>query len=375
MKIVYYIFFSWLFYSCVVHTEKEVKTEVLEIGEKITYFEPFEIDIEYAKEFSVDVSHEDYTKITISTNNSVHNFTDSIFIAHNSNFKPKGRKVVKGNYSSLALQSSTYLAYLEILNKLNLVKGISGLQYVNSENYIKSFDKNNTKEISIDGKIQMESLLSINPDLFLIYPFELDNTDKYNESGVKTLLVSEYLETTALGKLEWIKFFGLIFGEYEKAEVYFEETRKNHFMRTQEVEPENTMFFNLPFKDDWNMPSSNSTTVNLTNDAGFNYIYKDQTNDNSHKSKEEVWNDAMQCKYWIIIASRPKGFSLADLLKEEEVYKEFPSVKNGRVIFCNTVTTEYFTKGVVEPDILLKELIYAKDNIEFEEPKYFRILK
>ena len=367
MKVISFILFIGLFYSCVEHTAQ--------IKEEMMFVKQIEVNIKYAKGFTVDVSNKNFTKIIISTHNSVYNFTDSIFIAHSPNFKPNGRKVFKGNYNTLALQSSTYLAYLDVIGKLNLVKGISGLQYVNSENYSQNFSKNKTKEISIDGNIQMETLLSINPDLFLIYPFELDNVEDYEKKGVQTLLIAEYLENTALGRLEWIKLFGLIFGEYEKAEAYFAKTEKNYFVQTQEVDPENTLFFNLPFKDNWSMPSSNSTTVNLTNDAGFYYIYNDNSNDNSNRAKEQVWHDAMQCEYWVIIASRPKDFTLANLLEEEEVYKEFPSVKNGKVIFCNTATTEYFTKGVVEPDILLKELIYAKDNLELEEPKYFRVLK
>lgn len=353
--------------SCVQHTESN--------EQEVHYTKQIDTEVKYAEGFNVDISDSNFTKIAISTNNSIHSFSDSVFIAHTNQFKGAGRKLISDNYASLALQSSTYLAYLDVLGKLDLVKGISGLEYVNSDYFNEVLKLNGTKELSPNGSLNMETLMSIQPELFLIYPFELDNQEKYAEKGIQTLLISEYLESTALGRLEWIKVFGLLLGDYSRAETYFLETEKKYFVQTQPVDSTKTLFFNLPFKDNWNMPSSNSITANMANDAGFNYIYSDLLADNAVRAKEKVWNDAMQCEYWIIIASRPNGFTLNNLMAEDDIYKEFPAVKNNKVIFCNTSTTEYFTKGVVEPDILLSELIAAKDGRELADSKYFKILQ
>jgi len=133
------------------------------------------------------------------------------------------------------------------------------------------------------------------------------------------------------------------------------------------------MFFNLPFKENWNMPNSNSITANLVRDAGFDYVFSDTINDNTIRSKEIVWENAMSCEYWIIITSRPENYTLQDLKNEEPIYSEFSSVKNNKVIFCNTSTTDYFTMGVVEPDIMLQDLIHCMDSSY--NSKYFRLLK
>jgi iron complex transport system substrate-binding protein len=367
MHIIKIIVLIFILSSCIQHSESNES--------KVVFTEKKSVEIRYAKGFNVDESNANYTKIEVNSENSVYNFRDSIFIFHNDTIETSGKKTVQKDYKSLTLQSSTYLAYLNVLNKVELVKGICGLQYVNSTFFTDILIQNNTQEVSIGGSVQMESLLNVNPDLFLIFPFELDNKEKYEEKGIQTLLISEYLESTPLARLEWIKLFGLVLGEVNKANSYFLETEKKYNAIKVSVDSANTMFFNLPFKENWNMPSSNSITSNLVKDAGFNYIYSDSTNDNSVRSKEQVWDAAMNCEYWIIIASRPADFSIAKLKEEQKVYTEFPAVKNGKVIFCNTTNTDYFTKGVVEPDIMLKDLIYAIHPIKGYESTYFKILE
>lgn len=367
MRILLFLFITLVLSSCIQHTESNKQV--------VDVIKQFNVNIKYAEGFSIDCSHSDYTKIDINSIQSTFDFTDSIFLTHSPEFDPNGRKMIKENYQSLALQSSTYLAFLNILNKVDLVKGISGLQYVNSEYYNEKLANSNTKEISINGSIQMESLLSVNPELFLIFPFELDNKEKYEEKGIQTLLISEYLEETPLARLEWIKLFGLIFNESELAENYFSDVEEKYNHLVSPVDSNKTVFFNLPFKDNWNMPSSNSITANLVKDAGFNYIYSDTINDNSVRAKETVWNDAMTCEYWIIIASRPADFTLEDLKNEQDIYADFPAVKKGKVIFCNTSTTDYFTNGIVAPDQMLKDLIHAFNPVKSHVPQYFTPLK
>lgn len=369
MKRLYLTLFLFLItFSCVQH---QPNTHV-----KVDTFKRYDdVKIKYAQRFLVDVTNQNYTKVEVNSGQSKFQFYDSIFIPHSSNYDFKNHKINKKQYHSLAIQSVTYFAYLELINKSSLIKGLSGLDYVAQSDIKKILKKNKVKEISNDGEILIEKLLKINPDLFLIYPYELKSAKQYNRKGIETLLVAEYLESTPLGRLEWVKFFGLIFNEYPTSQNIFNEKEKTYLKLKQNLDTLKTVFFNLPFNDNWAMPSSQSVTVNLAKDAGLNYVYKQETSqDNLVLSKEKVWNDVMQSEYWIIIASRPKNYKLKDLLKEESIYKDFKAVKNNNVIFCNTSTTNYFTRGSVQPEIMLKDLIDCINHSK-EETSYFKILK
>jgi len=353
------------FTSCINHS----KTKEFEVDKMVR----FETEVKFAKGFTIDTSNDEFSLIKINSNQSKFNFSDSIYLVHSDNFDRTNKKVLTTSLTSLALQSTTYLPYLSILNKLNLVSGLSGIQYVNSIELNDKINLNLIQEIGNNGSIQMETLLKVNPDLFLIFPFELDNQEKYNSKGIETLLLSEYLENTPLARLEWIKLFGMILNENELATEYFNSVVIDYTKERIDVDTTKTLFFNLPFKENWNMPNSNSITANLTADAGFKYVFSDTTNDNTVHSKEVVWEKAMNCNYWVIIASRPKDYTLEDLKKEESIYSEFPAVKNNRVLFCNTSTTDYFTMGVVEPQIMLQDLLQFSDSSYV--PKYFKLLK
>ena len=124
------------------------------------------------------------------------------------------------------------------------------------------------------------------------------------------------------------------------------------------------------------MPSSNSMIVKLIEDAGLTYYYEDEElTENLLRPTEEVWSQGTEAEYWIIIATRQGDYTLEDLINEEPVYAEFKSVKEGKVIFCNTATTDYFSMGVLEPHIMLKDLLYAAGHLSDHTPKYFHILK
>ena len=70
-----------------------------------------------------------------------------------------------------------------------------------------------------------------------------------------------------------------------------------------------------------------------------------------------------------------KKIAMADLIEEEEIYASFPAVKNGKVLFCNTLTSNYFTDGIVEPHKMLDDLIHGLQLDENNIPSYFKILK
>jgi iron complex transport system substrate-binding protein len=350
--------------SCINHAD--------DVEVKIDKIIKFKSEIKFAKGFSIDDSNKDFTLIHINSNESKFNFSDSIYLKHSDKFDGTDKKVLTNKLSSLALQSTTYLSYLSILNKLSVVGAVSGLQYINSVELNKKINKDSIVEIGSNGSVLMETLLKVNPDLFLIYPFELESKEKYNSKGIETLLISEYLESTPLARLEWIKLFGMLMNNNEKAYDYFNTVVAKYESLKSDIDSDKTMFFNLPFKESWNMPNSNSLTANLIADAGLNYVFSDTINDNTTRSKELVWSKAMNCEYWVIIASRPDDYSLEDLKAEDPIYSEFPAVKNNRVIFCNTSTTGYFTMGIVEPDVMLEDLINIS-NSNYTS-KYFKIL-
>jgi len=370
-KIILFFVLICAIISCVEHgIQEDPHGEIVELNDSIS--------IQYAEGFEVEYG-EGFIKIITRSIPGNQFFKDSIYLVTNSNFilLPTLKRVSPSD-GRIVCQSSTYLAYLCAIEQLDKVTGICGIDYVVNDATKELLKSNGTSEICPSDQIDLEALFASNAALFFTYPFgSSTEADKYSSKGIQTLLIAEYLEKTQLARLEWIKLFGLLTGQSKKANDYFDAVELAYTTLRDETPPLNKSFImNLPFQDEWYMPSSKSVGVELIEDAGLTYFYQaEDGTENKLHAKEEVWNDGIEADYWIIIAREEPGFTLSDLCAQSPIYQAFKSVKDKHVIFCNTAEVDYFASGVVEPHVILKDLLFATNQIVGHEPQYFFLLE
>ena len=371
----FFLFLVCLTSSCIQSIEKQ----------KLTLLEKNKIDFEvkYAKGFSLKQSEKE-TKIII--HDPISGIAiDTLAISGSSKNKTR-------YFQRIVAQSTTHFAFLQKINQLESLIGLCGIQYLQPKQKDELYK---TQEICNGQGLDLEKVVALNPDLVFLYPFGDQDKSKLNRLNIKSVYLTEYLESSPLARAEWLKFFSLItYGDSDQTafetieKEYLNLTRstkkdlkssekpislKNH-ASNMEFSP-NLVAFNLPFGDTWDMPSANSVTGNLVLDAGFRYFPKDKNQTGNMVFKlEEAYNHLSKAEFWIIIAARPAEFSLATLLAENRIFKNFPAVQMNHVFFCNTETTSYFSEGPIEPHVLLRDLI-ACLNGQDSKNKYFRILK
>ena len=334
-----------------------------------------ELKVKYAKGF--DILYKANSTLLISKSIAGNAFfKDTLVLMHKADLSASG-KIVRAYPNSINCQSSTHLAYIDFLNELVRVSGVCGLGYIHQGEVLSQLESNHANEVCLGENIQLESVLATDVDLFMVYPFAKTDANNLDAHGVKTFMIAEYLETSPLARLEWLKVYGVLFGKEREAEEYFNQVDKNYSSLVQPSVDTNLSFiFNLPFGDAWYTPSANSLIVTLLEDAGLSYLYADEKGtENIAHPQEEIWSDGTRAAYWVIIADRPKDFSLEQLIAENPVYETFSSVINQQVIFCNTASSDYFLKGVLEPDVMLKDLLFALHKMDAHQPKYFHLLK
>ncbi|MBN4072753.1 ABC transporter substrate-binding protein [Crocinitomix catalasitica] len=373
MKFLILIFLTVFMFSCISHEKSETAEDDLS-SQKYRVRE--EIEIKYAKGFEMEYS-DGYTKIITHSFLDNEPFRDSAYIEHDRNACPNTVNIIPYSLNRIASQSTTHLAFIDVLNELETVVGLCGIKYISRDSVRKILQNNRAVELCLSENIQLESLLNSEPDLLLSYPFGRSEQLNYEKKGVQTLLIAEYLEETQLARLEWIKVFGMLYGKVKEVCDYFDEVERIYnSLKVEQADPNKQFIMNLPFGESWFMPSSLSVGVRLMEDAGLQYYFSNEEGtENKLHSKEEVWEAGVEASYWIIIAERPANFSLADLVAEEAVYEEFKSLKNEQVLFCNTAEVDYFAKGVVEPHILLKDLLFLTHQIGEHQLQYFFRLK
>ena len=370
MKSVLLLISLLLLVSCI----QEVKE-----NEVFESYEYKELNVESAKGFELNYSEDYLTIITKSVEGNTH-FRDSLVIITNPNFLfNKDVKVFNGIVNTVAVQSSTHLSYIQNLEAIQSVAGVCGLAYLVNQEAQEDFSQREVSEICNSDQMSKEVLLGLNPNLIFSYPFGTSGVETFEEIGLKSIMIAEYLETDVIARLEWIKLFGILYKKEEAANNYFEEVKteyENLMFESLETPEEKKFIMNLPFEDNWYMPAPNSLIVNLFKDAGLAYYYSDREGtENVLLPQEQVWLDGSKADIWIIIAQREGDFTKEELLLENPVYAEFKSFKENNIYFCNTLTKDYFGMGIMEPHILLKDILYLKGDISDHTPVYFERLK
>lgn len=340
------------------------------ISKKKPSLEAFNQDIytpEYASGFKI-VGAENTASTLIQVFNpwqGAKNVEMSYFISRNGEQAPAGFNgpVIPAGAKNIVCMSSSYIAMLDVLGQADRIVGVSGINYI-SNPYVQEH-----RDIIKDMGPEMnyELLLGLKPDVVLLYGIgdaQTAVTDKLKELSIPYIYMGEYLEESPLGKAEWLVALSELTDSREKGIEIFREIPKRYLALkalTESAEKRPTVMFNTPWNDSWIMPSTQSYMAQLVNDAGADYIYKENTSNSSAPiGLETAYGLIQKADYWINVGSastldelktiNPK-FADAKAVREKTAY-------NNNLRLTATGGNDYWESAVVRPDIVLRDLIH-----------------
>ena len=340
------------------------------VSNKKTSLEAFNQDIytpEYASGFKI-LGADNVQSTLIQVFNPWQGAKDvemSYFISRNGEQAPAGftGPTIPAGAKQIVCMSSSYIAMLDALGQADRIVAVSGIDYV-SNPYIIAH-KDSIKDMG--PEMNYELLLGLKPDVVLLYGIgdaQTAVTDKLKELSIPYMYVVEYLEESPLGKAEWMVALSELTDSREKGiEIFSEIPKRYQTLKdlTASVEQRPTVMFNTPWNDSWIMPSTKSYMAQLVNDAGADYIYKENTSNSSAPiGLETAYGLIQKADYWINVgmastldelkAVNPK-FTDAKSVREKTAY-------NNNLRLTATGGNEYWESAVIRPDIVLRDLIH-----------------
>lgn len=340
------------------------------VSNKKTSLEAFNQDIytpEYASGFKI-LGADNVQSTLIQVFNPWQGAKDvemSYFISRNGEQAPAGftGPTIPAGAKQIVCMSSSYIAMLDALGQVDRIVAVSGIDYV-SNPYIIAH-KDSIKDMG--PEMNYELLLGLKPDVVLLYGIgdaQTAVTDKLKELSIPYMYVGEYLEESPLGKAEWMVALSELTDSREKGiEIFSEIPKRYQTLKdlTASVEQRPTVMFNTPWNDSWIMPSTKSYMAQLVNDAGADYIYKENTSNSSAPiGLETAYGLIQKADYWINVgmastldelkAVNPK-FTDAKSVREKTAY-------NNNLRLTATGGNDYWESAVVRPDIVLRDLIH-----------------
>ena len=281
--------------------------------------------------------------------------------------KPKlnERAIIPFPVSRVVCLSTTHIAYIDILNSVDAVVGVSGVNLATNAKIHHRFNNDLLQEVGYDQALNFEVLVSLQPDVVFAYGVGAEMTgyiQKFTDLGIPVVFVADYLESDPLGKAEWVKFFSLFFDKEGIATTLFSdiEAKYNDVKNlVSDINNRPTVFFNLPWKDIWYVPGSDSYMAKLVYDAGAQYIIKHMEGTSSVPlSLESAMEYGLKANFWLNTGT---ANSLNDIGESLPMAKKFSAMQQGNVYNNNRLTNtnggnDFWESGVVNPHLVLSDL-------------------
>ncbi|EDM43410.1 putative iron-related ABC transport periplasmic binding protein [unidentified eubacterium SCB49] len=273
--------------------------------------------------------------------------------------------VVKVPLTDIVVTSTTHIPSLEMLGVEKSLVGFPSLNYISSQKTRKHISEGKIKELGKNESINTEMLIELNPQAVIGFGIDGNNPtfNTIEKLGTPVLYNADWTEKHPLGKAEWIKFFGALYGKQKEADSIFSEIERNYneaqkIAKTATTSP--TILSGAMYKDVWYMPQGDSWAAQFIADANGDYLWKDSEGTGSIAlNLESVLEKGQNAQIWI----SPGQFKSTEQLAEmHHMYTQFDAFKNDKVYnFTNktgaTGGVIYYELAPNRPDIVLKDII------------------
>ena len=208
----------------------------------------------------------------------------------------------------------------------------------------------------------MERIIALKPEGLLISPFENSGGyGKLDKLHIPIIETADYMDTSPLGRAEWMKFYGLLFKSEERSDSLFSSIEKEYLALKAEAAklPQGlSILTERKMGSVWYVPGGKSTMGILLKDANAKYIFADDTHSGSLAyGPERILSKGTQVDVWAFKYFGGKALSKNDLLAEYEGYKVLKAFNSNSIYQVDTSTQPYFELTSFHPEILLREFI------------------
>lgn len=207
----------------------------------------------------------------------------------------------------------------------------------------------------------IERIIALHPEALLISPFENSGGyGKLDKLRIPIIETADYMETSPLGRAEWIKLYGLLLGS-SKADSLFSVIEKEYLQLKAEAAKLPLGLSILTERKTgnvWYVPGGKSTMGILLRDAHAKYIFADDQHSGSlSMSPEQIIAKGNQVDVWAFKYFGGNALTKTDLLAEYQGYQALKAFQTGTVYETDTSCEPYFELTSFHPEILLREFI------------------
>ena len=268
----------------------------------------------------------------------------------------------------------------------------------------------------------IERIIALKPEAILVSPFENSGGyGKLDKLHIPIIGAADYMESSPLGRAEWMKFYGMLFGKDKnisttaagkaseaaagkasgaaagkaseaavgkaseatlpascelRADSLFAQIEKEYLDLKAEAGklPKGlSILTERKTGNVWYVPGGQSTIGILLKDANARYIFSDDQHSGSlPMSPEQILAKGSQVDVWAFKYFGGAPLSQAQLLQEYDGYKALAAFSRGNIYQVDTSMVPYFELTSFHPELLLREFIILAHGERFGKLRFYK---
>ena len=272
--------------------------------------------------------------------------------------------------------TTVHCSLLSMLHREASVAGVADLKYIKAPYVQEGVSAGRIVDCGDGMSPVIEKIIDLHPDALLLSPFE--NSGGYGqleEIDIPIVECAEYMEPSPLGRAEWVRFYGLLYGCEHEADSLFALVDSSYHALRHTVMPESrnpvmpesrnpatapktSVLVDKVTGSVWYVPGGRSTIGQMLSDAGARYPWaSDDRSGSIALPFETVLERAGDCDVWLLRYSGQQPLTRQQLLSEHRGYNQFRSFREGRVYGCNVEQSMFYEDSPFRPDLLLSDFI------------------
>ena len=293
------------------------------------------------------------------------------------------------------------------------IRGVCDLNYINIPDVRKraasagnASAQNSIVDCGSSMAPDIERIIALKPEAILVSPFENSGGyGKLDKLRIPLIEAADYMESSPLGRAEWMKFYGMLFGKDKnisttaagkaseaaagkaseatlpascelRADSLFAQIEKEYLDLKAEAGklPKGlSILTERKTGNVWYVPGGQSTIGILLKDANARYIFSDDKHSGSlAMSPEQILAKGKLVDVWAFKYFGGAPLSQAQLLQEYDGYKALAAFNRGNIYQVDTSTVPYFELTSFHPELLLREFIILAHGERFGKLRFYK---
>ena len=331
---------------------------------------PEKAKVAHAKGFKISY-HKHYKVVRIMSPFEKSTDTLTYVLVQRGTPRPIGYKdsqVIEIPVRSMVAMSSLHIGLIGFLGCEDILTGMGNLKYVSSTKVLSRIQAGKIVEVGKDQGLNEELLVSMHPDLIMATGSPVSKVSRYeslHQAGIPVMVNSEWVETTPLGRAEWVKLLAALInkeGEVNRKFARVEQEYQRLVRLAGKVTVRPSLITGMNSKDAWYVPNGDSYLNRFFQDAGASYHWAGTKATGSLPlSFETVYPIALQADFWLNV-SIGNIRTKQDVLARDVRYADFNAFKNNHIYSYNNRmnaqgANDYWESGAVNPHLVLADLI------------------